>query len=335
MKKTAIAFAVAAFATAATQAAPQANTFYVGARAGWASAHYDLTEHENHGGKVHRNSATYGVFAGYQINDYLATELAYDYFGNIRINEDQNNYPFKMTNHGASFSVKAGYPILNSLDVYGRVGAALVRSDYRDEENAVTDKSHSLKVSPVFAAGVEYAPMPELGIRLEYSWLNKVGKLKDVDGSREHFAPRFGSVTLGVDYRFGQAAPVTPVKVSQTFSEKGDVLFAFGKANLRKAAESELSNIYAQVSNVNVEKLTVAGYTDRIGPAAYNQKLSQQRAEAVAKFFESKGIPASAITAVGYGSADPVVQCDNVHGNALIKCLAPNRRVDITVEGTK
>ena len=334
MKKTAIAFAVAAFATAAAQAAPQANTFYVGARAGWASAHYDLTKYENDGYKVHRNSATYGVFAGYQINDYLATELAYDYFGTVRRNI--NDFSFKMTNHGASFSVKAGYPILNSLDVYGRVCAALVRSDYRGEYMGdVQERSHSLKVSPVFAAGVEYAPMPELGLRLEYSWLNKVGKLKDVDGSREHFAPRFGSVTLGVDYRFGQAAPVTPVKVSQTFSEKGDVLFAFGKANLRKAAESELSNIYAQVSNVNVEKLTVAGYTDRIGPAAYNQKLSQQRAEAVAKFFESKGIPASAITAVGYGSADPVVQCDNVHGNALIKCLAPNRRVDITVEGTK
>lgn len=343
MKKTAIAFAVAAFATVAVQAAPNADTFYVGARAGWSQGHYDLNQAKDFDPIIKirhdRSHITGGAYFGYQINDYLATELGYDYFGALRATREVKGVNGKglMRNHGASFSVKASYPLLENLDFYGRVAAALVRTDYKVNKalGLNVQNQHSLKVSPLFAAGFEYAPMPELGLRLEYSWLNRIGKVEDKQGNRLDFAPRLGAVTVGAAYRFGQSAPVAPVQVSQTFALNSDVTFGFDKADLKAEAEAELNNIYAQIAQVQPEKLTVAGYTDRIGNEAYNQKLSQKRAESVAKFFEAKGVSADIISATGYGEANPVVACEGVRGKKAVQCLAPNRRVEVTIDGTK
>ena len=339
MKKTAIAFAVAAFAATSVQAAPQANTFYTGLTAGWSEAHIDINQLKHTPNTLgtgemttDRNSLTYGIFAGYQINDFLATEFAYDYFGHFKANNSAEK--FKMKNHGASLSIKGSYPIIDGLDVYGRVGAALVRSDYKLGEY----KDHSLKVSPVYAAGLEYAPMQDLAVRLEYRWLNKVGKFENAKGDRFDFTPSLGSVTAGVSYRFGQAAPVEPVIIDQTFVLSSDVTFGFDKATLKPEAKEALETIYADISNVTTENMTVAGYTDRLGNAKYNQKLSQRRADSVANFFVNKGVAQETITATGYGEANSVTgnTCDAVKGKkALIACLAPDRRVEISVQGQK
>ena len=82
----------------------------------------------------------------------------------------------------------------------------------------------------------------------------------------------------------------------------------------------------------------VLGYTDRIGSDAYNQQLSEKRAQSVVDYLVSKGIPASKISARGMGESNPVTgnTCDNVKARAaLIDCLGPDRRVEIEVKGYK
>ena len=201
MKKTAIALVVAGLAAASVaQAAPQENTFYAGVKAGQASFHDGIkanTDATNprsldFGTGYNRNSFTYGVFGGYQIlnrdNLGLAVELGYDDFGRVKF-KDAGKVATKHTNHGAHLSLKGSYGLggltsaLEGLDVYGRVGAALVRSDYKFYDTATgardhAEGRHSLRVSPMFAAGVEYAlpSLPELALRLEYQWLTRVGK---------------------------------------------------------------------------------------------------------------------------------------------------------------
>ena len=76
----------------------------------------------------------------------------------------------------------------------------------------------------------------------------------------------------------------------------------------------------------------VTGYTDRIGTAAYNQKLSENRATKVKDYIVSQGIDASRLQAVGKGEADPVADCKGIRGEKLVQCLAPNRRVMILDE---
>ncbi|OOF81684.1 porin OmpA [Rodentibacter caecimuris] len=356
MKKTAIALVVAGLAaTSVAQAAPQENTFYVGAKAGWASFHDGLKRvdskyvgHEN-GFGVNRNSVTYGVFGGYQVlnrdNLGLAVELGYDDFGRAKFSKGEKVVS-KHTNHGAHLSLKGSYEVLEGLDLYGRAGAALVRSDYKNakgvaEEGSVWGtRAHSLKVSPVFAAGVEYAlpSLPELALRVEYQWLTSVGKDNKIAEDAD-YTPWIGSVTAGLSYRFGQGAPVVaPEVVSKTFNLNSDVTFAFGKANLKPQAQATLDGIYGEIAQVNSAKVAVAGYTDRIGKDAANLKLSQRRADSVANYLVAKGVAAQDITATGYGEANPVTgaTCDAVKGRkALIACLAPDRRVEIAVNGTK
>ena len=360
MKKTAIALVVAGLAAASVaQAAPQENTFYAGAKAGYASFHDGIkanTDATNprslgFGNGYNRNSVTYGVFGGDQIlnRDHLglAVELGYDDFGRVKF-KDAGKTVFKHTNHGTHLSFKGSYGLTEGLDFYGRAGAALVRSDYKvyNSKGARVRGAgeHSLRVSPVFAAGFEYAlpSLPELALRLEYQWLARVGKLRTQTGpnSSVDYNPWIGSINAGLSYRFGQgAAPVVaPEVVSKTFNLSSDVTFAFGKANLKPQAKATLDGIYGEIAQINNANVAVAGYTDRIGKDAPNVKLSQRRADSVANYLVAKGVPAQSISAVGHGKANPVTgsTCDAVKGRkALIACLAPDRRVEIAVNGTK
>lgn len=361
MKKTAIALVVAGLAAASVaQAAPQENTFYAGVKVGQASFHDGIkanTDATNprsldFGTGYNRNSFTYGVFGGYQIlnrdNLGLAVELGYDDFGRVKFKE-AGKVATKHTNHGAHLSFKGSYEVLNGLDVYGKAGVALVRSDYKFYDVATGARDHeegrhSLRTSGLFAVGAEYAVLPELAVRLEYQWLTRVGKFRtqDTHNSSVDYNPWIGSINAGVSYRFGQGAVAAPAMapevVSKTFNLNSDVTFAFGKANLKPQAQATLDGIYGEIAQINSAKVAVAGYTDRIGSDAGNLKLSQRRADTVANYLVQKGVATNAISATGYGKANPVTgaTCDQVKGRkALIACLAPDRRVEIAVNGTK
>jgi len=106
-------------------------------------------------------------------------------------------------------------------------------------------------------------------------------------------------------------------------------LFAFDSAELA-SSQPKLDQIAQTLTGGNFNgNITITGYTDRIGSDAYNQKLSQRRADAVKNYLSSKGVNASRLTAVGKGESNPVVTCNNRKLQDLIACLAPNRRVEV------
>ena len=129
----------------------------------------------------------------------------------------------------------------------------------------------------------------------------------------------------------GPAIP--PGKVSLD----ADTLFDFNKATLRPAGKSKLDEIVAKSKDLVLEVVIVVGHADRIGSAAYNQKLSEKRAAAVKAYVVSKGIPANRVYAEGKGSSDPVTkgECKGAKSKKVIACLQPDRRVDIEIIGTK
>jgi outer membrane protein OmpA-like peptidoglycan-associated protein len=106
-------------------------------------------------------------------------------------------------------------------------------------------------------------------------------------------------------------------------------LFDFDRAIL-KLPQPRLDEIArALVDNPDVRNVRITGYTDRLGTDAYNQKLSEKRAEAVKNYLVSRGVPASRLSAIGKGEANPVLQCNDKDRAALIRCLEPNRRVEV------
>lgn len=118
------------------------------------------------------------------------------------------------------------------------------------------------------------------------------------------------------------------ITLNQTASGKASM--GFDKYAVTPAQEKLLDSQLKGIRNAQVKSINVTGYTDRIGPHAYNMKLSQKRADAVANYIKGHfNVASDKIHAVGLGPADPVVQCKGVRGAALIRCLAPNRRVTV------
>ena len=106
-----------------------------------------------------------------------------------------------------------------------------------------------------------------------------------------------------------------------------DVLFAFNKYNLKPDAQVKLAKVSGILLAYPDLKLQVEGYTDSIGSDAYNQKLSEERANAVRDFLVSQGVSNNNITAQGYGKSDPIAD------NATAAGRAKNRRVQLVVSG--
>src|SRR5215467_14171882 len=107
------------------------------------------------------------------------------------------------------------------------------------------------------------------------------------------------------------------------------VLKPEGKAAIDREVISKLKDV------TKLELVLVTGHTDRIGTQAYNQKLSERRADAVRDYLVSQGVARDKIETLGMGKTQPVpgVVCNQKNMKELIACLAPNRRVDVEVKG--
>ena len=123
--------------------------------------------------------------------------------------------------------------------------------------------------------------------------------------------------------------PPPPPRVERL---SADALFPFGRgdvSDIRPAGLQDIAQIAAQLRASPFGHVEVLGYTDRIGSAGDNLALSKRRANAVREVFIQHGVPADKIRAEGLGSQDPVTQCGNMSADALVKCLQPDRRVEI------
>lgn len=130
-------------------------------------------------------------------------------------------------------------------------------------------------------------------------------------------------------------AATTEAAAPRNLTLGGDQLFAFGKAGLADISadgRGQLDALAAQLQSARYGLVRIVGFTDRIGSEKANMALSTRRAEAVRDYLVGQGIPTERIVATGRGPYQPVAECSSERGQALIDCLAPNRRVEITVD---
>jgi OOP family OmpA-OmpF porin len=128
-----------------------------------------------------------------------------------------------------------------------------------------------------------------------------------------------------------------PAPAVQKITLASKALFDFDKYALKPEGMAAIdSEIIAKLRDVQkLELVLVTGHTDRIGTQAYNQKLSERRADAVRNYLVSKGVAKDKIETLGMGKTQPVpgVTCTMTAMKELIACLAPNRRVEVEVKG--
>lgn len=104
------------------------------------------------------------------------------------------------------------------------------------------------------------------------------------------------------------------------------VLFDFDKATLKSESDAVLTRARAAIAANPGLSLEVEGHTDAVGNDAYNQKLSEARAQAVVAWLTAKGTPAAQLRARGYGESRPVATNDTDDGRAS------NRRVELACQ---
>jgi outer membrane protein OmpA-like peptidoglycan-associated protein len=107
-----------------------------------------------------------------------------------------------------------------------------------------------------------------------------------------------------------------------------DVLFDTAKYTLKPGTQVSLAKVATILQLYPGLKVQVEGYTDSVGGDEYNQKLSENRANAVHDFLVQNGVPAANVTAAGYGKNDPVADNGTATGRAQ------NRRVNLVVSGS-
>jgi outer membrane protein OmpA-like peptidoglycan-associated protein len=106
-----------------------------------------------------------------------------------------------------------------------------------------------------------------------------------------------------------------------------DVLFDTGKHTLRPLAREKLAKIGGIVLAYPALTLGIEGNTDSVGSDAYNQGLSERRAEAVRSYLAQQGVPESSMTAKGLGKTQPIASNSTAEGRQQ------NRRVELIVSG--
>ena len=217
---------------------------------------------------------------------------------------------------------------------------------------------HVTATNPYLTAGLGF----QLGLSDQWSMQADLRSVRGRLSSGDNFGFTRSNnkyLTVGLNYAFSKPAPPyvapppapmpAPVveqpappppppppparfeKVTMSATE----LFTFDSATL-SMPQPKLDDIAAALTaDPSITDVDITGYADRLGSAKYNQKLSERRANAVRDYLVSKGIDGQRLKAYGKGESNPVVTCNNKKRADLIKCLEPNRRVEveqITVE---
>jgi len=162
----------------------------------------------------------------------------------------------------------------------------------------------------------------------------------DLQANAIPFVGQFGVRPLAVrpsgattTARGGEFDPKKPSIVTLVWSES----FDFNRVQLSPEVRAKIdSDVMPKLKDfAEIRYINVNGHSDLLGSPTYNQQLSEKRAEVVRAYLVAQGASAEKIEVFGYGKTLPITSCRGERGRrAMIECLAPNRRVQIEVQGT-
>jgi OOP family OmpA-OmpF porin len=110
-----------------------------------------------------------------------------------------------------------------------------------------------------------------------------------------------------------------------------NILYDFGKSTLRPESEKVLDSVVKILVDNPKMKIELSSHTDSVGSDAYNQKLSQDRAQSCVDYIKTKGIPESRLFAKGYGKSRPIAPNSLPNGKDNPEGRQLNRRTEFTV----
>lgn len=317
-----------------------------------------------------KQDTSYKLFGGYQFNRNFALEAGYFNLGKFTYS---TSLPAGTLNgryeiEGLNLDLVGTLPMGSRWSALARVGAhhAITRDGFSGPglpASASVDNSqraNNLKVG----LGLQYELTPSMFLRGEAE------RFRVKDGLGNNGDVNVFSMSLVFPIGRAQARPVviaaqpayvepvappppTPVVmapppppppvavvVPKRVQFSADSLFTFDKAVIRPDGKTALDGFAKDLRGTRYSTVSVEGHTDRLGSNAYNQRLSQERADAVKGYLiTNAGIDGNKISSIGRGETKPMTKPGDCKGNkanaALIACLQPDRRVDVEVTGER
>lgn len=161
----------------------------------------------------------------------------------------------------------------------------------------------------------------------EYKLQVPLGKMYTINASAPNYYPVYEMIDLTNEkgsIKVIKDLSIAPIEVGVSI-KLNNIFFATGKSDLKPESFPELDRVGKFLNENPTIKIEIAGHTDNVGKAQSNLILSQNRANSVMKYIQSKGIAADRIVAKGYGMNKPVAPNTTKQGKAL------NRRVEFTI----
>lgn len=313
----------------------------------------------------------YKVFGGYQYGPRFSLEGGYFSLGRFGYKVDTTpagTLDGSIKVQGMNLDAVGRLPFTERFSAIGRVGLTYVDTAGRFAATGaatLTDPNPGKRTGGhKYGFGLQYDITHAMALRVEaerYRVNDAVGHRGDIDLFSAGLVIRFGAKRQEDAPPPAALAPVAPVAMAiETLPPTGagplvaiaappvlkrvviavDEDFEFDKITLSASVKKELDQFARDLRGLTYERITVIGNADRIGTEAYNQKLSERRAAAVqSHLILSGGVPASKIVATGAGESDHRTTPSDCVGERvtakLKECLAPDRRVDVEVTGTR
>lgn len=295
----------------------------------------------------------YKLFVGRQLNQYFAVEAGYF---------DLGKFDFKSTTSGNGvLNGEAGFrgvnldllgqlPLSQRLSLLGRVGMHYTKTNTEFSGNRLLGSTNThaseRKLNAKLGLGLEYKFSEALALRGDverYRLNDAVGNRGDADLYSVSLVYKLGRPASATPaYQPApEVAPVVampapvivaapaPTPVAEKVSFASEALFDFDQSTLKPQGKAALDQLLSHLTGMDLEVIVTVGHTDAVGSDAYNQKLSQRRAEAVKAYLVTQGVETNRVYTEGKGETQPVADNTTAAGRAK------NRRVTVEVVGTR
>jgi OOP family OmpA-OmpF porin len=323
-----------------------------------------------------QQDTAYKIFGGYQFNRNFALEAGYFNLGKFTYRAtagaDTLNGTYDV--EGINLDLVGTMPLGERFSAFGRFGIqhALTRDGFNGTgtlapaNNSPSKRENNLKVG----VGLQYDISPTMQLRGEAERY-RINDALDNRGDINVFS-------LSLVFPIGRKAPGLPMATPAVYVPppepvaapepapvpvaevpppvvvaappppppptrvqlSADSLFGFDKAVLGPDGKGALDTFARSTEGVKFDAISVEGNADRLGKAAYNDRLALQRAQAVKAYLATTPqLQNAAIQASSKGQSNPMTKTGECVGKkptkALIACLQPDRRVDVELTGVR